>query len=134
MTTKFLLAGLLTGLAALAGCGKGDEPARYRVSGPVTLDGVPIPHGEIVFTPDGTKNNSGAQGKAPIKDGKFDTAFDGGMGVGGGATVARVYGMSAPGKILCEFDLKIDLPKSDSTQELKVPKESKPKKPNTPDI
>lgn len=126
---------LCAAAVALTGCGKSGEPARYRVSGIVTLDGEPIPFGEVLFTPDASKKNSGPQGKAPIKDGKFDTSFDGGLGSGGGATVARVQGMTGPGgKTLCEFDLKIDLPQSDSTQDLKVPKEGKSKKPNTPDI
>ena len=132
---KLLLASLFAGLAVVAGCSNSTGPTRYRVSGSVTLDGEPIPFGEVIFTPDATKKNSGPQGKAPIKEGKFDTAFDGGLGAGGGPVVARVQGMSGPGgKTLCEFDLKIDLPQSDSTQDLKGPKEGKAKKPNTPDI
>jgi len=94
-------AGLLLVLGLLAGCG-GGGPKRHRVSGTVTFGGQPIPYGEVVFTPDAAKKNSGPQGKAPIKDGKFDTSFSDGMGAGSGPTVARVNGLTGPGgRTLC---------------------------------
>lgn len=68
----FATMSLLVGALALAGCGK--EPANVvHVSGTVTFDGKPVPLGMIVFEPDPSKSNSGRQGHADIKDGKFDT-------------------------------------------------------------
>lgn len=109
-------------LAALAGCGD-SGPRTYRVSGSVTLDGQPIPYGEVLFTPDATKKNSGPQGIAEIHDGKYDTGASGGKGVAGGPTVIRVNGMSGPGgKTLCEYELKVDLPTANTTHDINVPK------------
>jgi len=53
-------------LAMLAGCGGPAGPARYRVSGTVTCGGVAVPHGEILFSPDGSRGNTGPQGIAII--------------------------------------------------------------------
>jgi hypothetical protein len=115
-----------TALAALliAGCSSHDAPNRFQLSGAVTLDGQPIPYGEVVFTPDGSKQNSGPQGIAPIRDGKFDTAGKEGKGVAGGPTIVRVNGMSGPGgNTLCEYEMRIDLPRANGTRDLAVPKE-----------
>jgi len=124
-------------VAALATAGCGEEgQKRFRASGAVTLDGKPIPYGEVVFTPDATKQNSGPQGIAPIRDGKYDTASTGGKGIAGGPTVVRVNGMTGPGgKTLCEYETVIDLPRGDGTKDLNVPKDggAKPKK-DAPEI
>jgi hypothetical protein len=69
MTTR--LAALFVGAALLtsaAGCA-GDGPA--RVSGAVTVDGKPLPEGEIVFEAvDGSKTPAAG----PIKDGKYEVS------------------------------------------------------------
>lgn len=131
---RWVVAGLLA-CAAVAGCGD-DGPKRYRVSGDVTIDGQPVPFGEVIFTPDAAKMHSGPQGIAPIKDGKYDTALPGGMGAGGGPTVVRVNGMSGPGgKTLCEYETPLDLPQADSTQKIDVPKaKAGPKRPDAKEI
>jgi hypothetical protein len=107
-------------LLAAAGCSN-SEPARYRLSGTANVGGKPIPFGEILFTPDGAQQNSGPQGIATIRDGKFDTSTAG-LGIAGGPTVVRVTGFSEQGgKLLCEEELKVDLPRADSTQDFDVP-------------
>lgn len=114
---------MLVGMSSIWGCGGGDGPARFRLSGTVSVDGQPVPFGEVIISPDGSKKNSGPQGRAPIKDGKFDTAAAGGMGVGGGPSVIRVNGLSGPGgKTLCEHEFSADLSKADGSREIKIPK------------
>jgi len=96
----------------------------------VTFDGQPIPAGEIILTPDAAKGNSGPQGVAEIRDGKYDTAWGKPVrGAAGGPTVFRVTGMTGPqGKALCEYELKADLPREDTTYDIKVPKSAAPKR------
>jgi hypothetical protein len=122
---RLLTAFALSLLVASVGC-KDSGPPRYRISGAVTLDGKPIPYGEIIFTPDGTKNNAGPQGIAEIRDGRYDTAFVvPAKGIAGGPTILLVNGMSGPGgKTLCEYKVQADLPRSDSTLDLDVPKKA----------
>jgi hypothetical protein len=109
---------------ALLGCGK-DGPKSYRVSGTVKLDGQPIPYGEVLFTPDAKEHNSGPQGIAEIHDGQFDTNLVGGKGMAGGPMIIRVNGMSGPGgKTLCEYELKVDLPREDTAHDIDVPKKA----------
>jgi len=55
-TIQFLICAIVTCVAA--GCTSDQGPKRYRVSGEITFDGKPVPHGEIVFTPDIGKGNS----------------------------------------------------------------------------
>ena len=125
----------LSALAALSGCAE-SEQKRYRVSGKVTFDGKPIPHGEVLITPDGSRQNSGAQGIATIRDGRFDTSAGDGKGYGGGPAVVRVTGFDREGgKLLCEEELRVDLPQGDAERDLDVPKtKDKPKGGATPDI
>jgi hypothetical protein len=129
---------LLLALAAvITGCSSGptNEPTRYRVSGTVTFDGKPVPYGDVVFTPDSAKKNTGPQGIAKIRDGKFDTSLEKGKGAGGGPTLVKVTGLTGEGgQPLCEYELKVDLPKQDSTQELVVPAEGKVKPGSVPPV
>lgn len=115
--------------AAFMGCSN-PEPTRFRVSGKATVAGKDIPYGEILFTPDGSKQNSGPQGIAIIRGGKFDCAVDG-KGVAGGPTVIRVTGLTEQGgRLLCEHELQRDLPRADSEQDFDVPaKENQPSLP-----
>ena len=121
--------------AAATGCGKGDAQVRYRVSGEVKYDGQPVPYGEVLFTPDGALGNSGAQGIATIKDGKYDTSGSRAPGVSGGPMVARVTALSDPsGKLLSEQEFKVDLPKADSTHNFDLPAAGTKTKPSRPEI
>ena len=122
MIRRFALFTLI-GMSSIWGCGGADGPARFRFSGTVSVDGQPVPFGEVIISPDASKKNSGPQGRASIKDGKFDTATAGGMGIGGGPSVIRVNGLSGPGgKTLCEHEFTADLSKSDASREIKIPK------------
>ena len=124
----------LSAVVFLAGCAE-DGPKRFRVSGEARFDGKPIPYGDVLFTPDGTKQNSGPQGIATIRDGKYDTSGSQGKGVAGGPTVVRVTGLTGPGgKLLCEYEYTTDLPRADTTHAVEVPKGAAPKKAGTGDI
>jgi hypothetical protein len=114
----------LIATALVAGCSdKG--PTRYRVSGDAKFNGTPIVFGDVVFTPDGSKQNSGPQGIAQIRDGKFDTAGPDGKGVAGGPTAVKVTVHSGPldkgGKFICEYEYTVDLARGDTTLNIEVP-------------
>jgi hypothetical protein len=117
------------------GCLGEPGPKRFRVSGEITFDGKPVPFGEVLFTPDSGKGNSGPQGIALIQDGKYDTAGTRAHGVAGGATVVQVAALSdSSGKLLCEYQFTIDLPKADSTQKIEIPAAAAKKKGSAPEI
>lgn len=105
-----------------AGCQSESGPTRYRVSGKITFAGQPVPYGEVLFTPDSSKGNSGPQGIATIEDGQYDTAGSRAPGVGGGPTIVEVTALTAPGgKLLGEYRFSIDLPKADSQHDIDIP-------------
>src|SRR5262245_42551878 len=129
---------LAVGLFAvvLTGCTE-SGPHRFRVSGEAKFAGQPIPYGDVLFTPDGAKQNSGPQGIANIRDGKYDTAAAGGKGIAGGPTVVHVTGLSGPppgAKLLCEYEYTVDLPRTDTTHAVEVPASAAPKKGGSGDI
>src|SRR5262245_57089820 len=120
MRYKAAMLGLLA-LGLVLGC-KDTEQKRNRVSGKVTFNGQAIPYGEVLFTPDDSKKNSGAQGIATIRDGQYDTSAAGGKGYGGGPAVIRVTGLSGEGgKILCEYQFRVEQPQSDASLDIDVP-------------
>ena len=127
------MVGLLA--CAFVACAANEGPKRFRVSGETTFDGQPIVHGDVLFTPDGAKGNSGPQGIAQIRNGKFDTAAPDGKGIAGGPTVIRVTGLTGPGgKLVCEYEMKADLPQADGFYDIAVPKSAAPKPANQKDI
>jgi len=138
MPVKTHLASVVIPLVAifLAGCSSGDNQQRYRVSGDVKFDGQPVPYGEVLFTPDGAKGNSGAQGIADIKDGKYDTQGSRAPGFAGGPTVVRVMAFRDAGgkELICEYEYQADLPKSAITHNIDVPASAAKKKTGTPEI
>jgi len=79
---------LLAGLVAL-GCGGG----RSERSGTVTVDGAPLPYGEINFSPDSAKGGKGGSAAATIRDGKFRAEAG---AVGPGFYEVRITGSDAP--------------------------------------
>jgi hypothetical protein len=114
---------LVAVLAGVAGCGGNDGPPRHRFSGAVSVEGQAVPFGEIIISPDASKKNSGPQGRAPVKDGKFDTAASRGMGVGGGAVIIRVNGLTGPGgKTVCEHEFPAELSHADEKREINIRK------------
>ena len=73
------------------------------------------------------QGNSGPQGYADIKEGKFDTS-QGGKGCTGGVVVVRIEGFEAtdqPGvfgkPLFAAFELKDDLPREACTRTFEVP-------------
>jgi hypothetical protein len=121
MVRQWFCAGLIVAALGLAsGCGT-SGPARQRLQGEVSMNGQPVPAGVIVFTPDTSVGNSGPQGVATIKDGKFDTAASEGLGLAGGPTVIRVTGQGPDQSLLCEYEFRAELPKDDSTLKIEVP-------------
>jgi hypothetical protein len=117
------VAALALAVGAIAGCSD-DGPKRHRLSGSVTFDGQPIPYGDVLFTPDGAMKNTGPQGIAQIRDGKYDTRAADGKGIGGGPTVIRVTGFTGPGgKLLCEYEMQVDLPRDSGSHDIHVPRE-----------
>jgi hypothetical protein len=91
------LLGLAVLLATIAsGCGPGNPLGRKAVSGTVTLNGAPLAAGSIMFEPQGSQ---GALGGAPITDGKFTIATQGGLPPG--TYIVRISA-AAKGKAVAE--------------------------------
>lgn len=119
-------------LLMIPACGE-KLPQRFQLSGDAKFDGKPIVYGDAVFTPDGSKSNSGPQGVAYINNGKFDTRGAEGKGIAGGPTVIHVRGLSGQGgKLVCEYEWSVDLPRADGKYDIVIPKEAAAKKVTTP--
>ncbi len=111
-------------IAFFSGCSE-KGTSRLSLNGEVKLDGQPIPFGEVLLTPDGAKGNSGPQGIAPIADGKYNTNTAGGKGYAGGPTIIRVTGFDGPGgKLICEYEISVDLPRGSGTHNIDLPKKA----------
>ncbi|MEZ5942700.1 MAG: hypothetical protein R3C18_15005, partial [Planctomycetaceae bacterium] len=124
----------------VAGCG-GDSVETYHLSGSATFAGAPIPSGRILFTPTG---GTGPAGYAVIRDGKFDTKAEGGMGHPGGAMSIRIEGAKAPEmkedpenpgvqtevgeQLFPPYVTTAELPTSESTKDFDVPQEAAERK------
>jgi len=80
---------------SLCGCNVQESgPDLHQVTGSVTYDGEPLKAGRITFTPDSSQGNAGPTGYAVIRDGKYDTAVQGGKGVVAGAVKVLISGES----------------------------------------
>ena len=77
-----VLAVCLAVLGFLTGVRGNDGPRRYELGGRITWSGQPVPAGQILFTPDAAKGNSGPGGMAKIKEGRYVTLP--GLGIIGG--------------------------------------------------
>jgi hypothetical protein len=129
------LALLCSALVAATGCNQNAGPPRYKLSGEVKFAGQPIPSGTIIFTPDSSQGNSGPQGIAIIKDGKYDTTLPEGKGIGGGPTIIHITGQSPDQhQVICEFEEKTDLPKQDSQHNIDVPATAANRQTPSPEI
>jgi len=126
---------LAAAMVSAVGCGGDAGPTRYDLSGSVTFDGKPIPAGNIIFEPDSSKDNSGPQGVAEIRDGKYDTSTTGKAPVGG-PHIVRISGFDRfsedetnPAQPLFgEYEMKADLPLESGTMDFEVPADA-PKAP-----
>jgi hypothetical protein len=123
------LMGLVLSLSV--GCGP-NRPATFEVSGMVTLDGQPVPVGDIVFCPDAAQGNSGMQTRAAIRNGAYRTPS--GKGHVGGPMVIVVNcldGIPVPespdGCALLDspFKLKRELPRQNETLDIAIPGSTK---------
>jgi hypothetical protein len=119
-------------LLVVIGCNPGSLK-RYQVSGTVTFDGQPVAEGEIRFSPDNTKGNTGPQGYAAIKNGNFKTLKETGVIVGPMyATVTAVDPIkgeekndgSSSRKIIFEnWNYAFEMPAQSHVLDLKITKE-----------
>ena len=114
---------LALGVAAVvlsSGCG--NESGFYDVSGTVQVDGKDVPRGMIIFSPDGSKDNSGPQGLAKISKGEITEVVR--PIVGGphwleiqaydGVSYEDIEGAVASGKrLIPSQQVQVDLPRSD---------------------
>lgn len=77
---------IVAGLLAVAGCGD-EDIGRVPVEGTVTVDGMPMPSGSIVFVPaEGTK---GPKAAAIVENGQFSLERE--AGPVAGSHVVKVY-------------------------------------------
>ena len=120
---------MLASVWCVVGCGGGDGPRRFDVSGKVTHRGQPVAEGMIIFEPDSSKGNSGPQGFAAIKDGQYNTSRRG-QGVVGGPHLVRISGFDGVSvsedspngsPLFPTFSLDLDLPKESTIQDFDVP-------------
>lgn len=109
-----------------AGCGPRDTRVRNRVHGSVTFGGDPVVSGEILLIPDGEKGNSGPEGLAIIKDGRFDTRGSRAPGIDGGPMVIEVTGfLDEERRTIVTHSFKAELDRSpDMTLDLEINKKS----------
>lgn len=122
---------LATACVLVSGCARG--PTRYDVSGAVMHRGQPLPAGVIYFNPDVTRGNDGPQGYAIIKEGRYDTAGEGGKGVLGGPYTVRIEGFDGkPGNelplgkpLFTDYQQSLEFPRSETTQDFDVPAKKK---------
>ena len=113
----------------IIGCGK-SGPKKYNISGEVTFQGKPVPVGQVLFQPDISQGNKGPSCVVAIKNGFYDTSTSG-SGHIGGAHVAVISGGAdqsnlppeeqGSGMMFREVRIKLDLPKSESVQDIEVP-------------
>jgi hypothetical protein len=126
---QHIFAALAVAAAGLlvAGCGGGDRAVRHDVAGEVRYAGQPVPAGTITFTPDASKQNTGAQGSAEIRDGKYDTRKGRGTGTPGGPVLVHIEMFD--GKATADLplgsptyvaDTKADLPRDDATKDFDI--------------
>jgi len=110
----------------LAGCGGADD-GLYDLSGTVTLDGKPVPTGEVILEPDSKEGNAGPSSMAQIKDGNFSLTAEQGI-VGGKYNVTILafdgvaFGEATEGKELLKkpYTEKVEFPKEDSTHDFVI--------------
>lgn len=110
------------------GCGSSETKFNH-VSGTITYGGQPVPRGTVMFQPDSSKGGSGPAGLALIRDGRYDTAAEGGKGVTGGPFRVRIVGLD--GKpvsmgpdgvpLFPDYTTTVTLPPTDTTHDFDIP-------------
>ncbi|MHC2066801.1 hypothetical protein ACYFX5_04980 [Bremerella sp. T1] len=134
--SRYALAVLLLSIVALTGCySSNNGPDRFQLSGKVTFDGKPIPLGNMLFTPDRAKGNTGPGAMAEIKDGEYRTP-DGSGTIGGPMKVEIVGWDGVPytmhgetiesgRELFKSYKAEVDVPKQDAELDFDIPKSSK---------
>ena len=121
------LAILLVMATVLVGCSRSGVD-RVEVSGTVTYKGEPVVAGQVLFEPDPEKANTGPQGYARIKDGKYRTLND--LGSVGGHVLVRINvcdGNASPALpfgnsiFMPPYETRIELPNQSSVQDFDIP-------------
>ncbi|MCS6866041.1 MAG: hypothetical protein RMJ56_17180 [Gemmataceae bacterium] len=74
---RLVLIILTSSFVIFSGCGEPMDANLVHVQGKVTLNGVPVPMGMVIFQPNSTKGNRGPQSHANIRNGIFDTRQSG---------------------------------------------------------
>lgn len=121
---------LVANLFALVACGGGDSQERHRVSGRITFAGQPVSFGEVLFTPDATQGNAGAQGIAVITNGRYDTEGSRAPGVAAGPVVVRVTALAdANGTLLCEHEFSLEVSQGGMERDIEIPADAGKGKP-----
>jgi len=115
----------------LTGCS--DPGVRnFHFDGTVTFNGDPVVAGVIIFEPDPLQGNSGPQGSAVIKDGKYNTRKSRGQGSVGGASIVKIdcYDGKNPtevtpygNRIRDRYETKENLSTESATVNFDVPKD-----------
>jgi hypothetical protein len=130
-----LLCRLTACLLLLASCGCQRGPEEVHVHGTVTFNGAPVPLGQVIIQPDGTKENRGHQGFALIKNGQFDTRGEKGRGGIHGAVKVLVSGGNGVGvealvpygeKLFEEYQFPAEIPAEGTELNIEVPTPARP--------
>lgn len=90
------LLALAVAIASVTGCGKTSTLDKVVVRGSVTLDGQPIPNGEIRFIP--APGTAGPISGGPIKDGAYVAQGRGGVPLGNHQVEIRAFRAMAKGQ------------------------------------
>jgi len=123
----------------MTGCGEKGEFKRYHLEGTVTFQGLPLPYGEMILSPDVSKQNSGPSTVLEIHNGKFHT--EPGQGHIGGPYTAIITGFdgkhpqvndplrdpkSLKGSVIVQhFQTSFDFPKANHQVSIEIPAGSK---------
>lgn len=100
----------------------GSTDGRHRVRGRITLAGEPVTQGEVLFTPDGARGNSGPQGLAIIGAGRYDTLGSRAPGVAAGPVIVRVTALAtAQGPALAEYEFRMDVESGGMHHDIDIP-------------
>lgn len=92
-----IVAGLTLGLGLVVCCGGGDDgPPRFRATGVVKYDSMPVASGRITFAPDNSQENKGPAGWVMIQAGAYDTAGPGGQSPVWGPMTVIITGYGEP--------------------------------------
>lgn len=115
--------------STMLGCAEDD--GRRPVTGTVQIGDQPIRGGFVTFDPASTSNGHARQGRAVIRDGRFDTS-EGGEPVIMGPVLIRIQGWGEPSErfptgipVCHNYEIRMQLDESTPELELKVPESAR---------